>query len=184
MRLVDYLQSRPDVDPKRIGLIGFSKGGIETYFTAAAEERIACAVPCIGVQSFRWALDHDQWHGRVGTIQKGFDAAARSAGVERPDAAFVHGFYARVVPGIDGPFDGPAMLPLIAPRPLLIINGDKDDKTPLDGVKLAADAARAAYAAAGAEDHFQQIVEPGTAHAVTKEAREDAVGWLEKWLQP
>jgi dienelactone hydrolase len=31
MRLIDYLQTRVDVDPKRIGLIGFSKGGMETY---------------------------------------------------------------------------------------------------------------------------------------------------------
>ena len=184
MRLIDYLQTRPDIDPKRIGLIGFSKGGIETYFAAAAEERIACAVPCIGVQSFRWALEHEQWQGRIGTIRKGFEAAAKSAGVEKPDGDFVRRFYGRVVPGIDGEFDGPVMLALIAPRPLLIINGDKDDKTPLEGVKLAADAARAAYGAAGAEDRFKQIVEPNTGHAVTKEAREEAVGWFVNWLRP
>src|SRR5262249_6471679 len=58
MRLVDYLGTRDDVDPKRIGLIGFSKGGIETYLAAAVDERIAAAVPCIGVQSFRWAMEH------------------------------------------------------------------------------------------------------------------------------
>ena len=61
MRLVDYLETRDDVDAKRIGLIGFSKGGIETYFTAAADPRIAVAVPCIGVQSFRWALENNAW---------------------------------------------------------------------------------------------------------------------------
>jgi dienelactone hydrolase len=183
MRLVDYLQGRPDVDPQRIGLMGISKGGIETYFTAAADPRIACAVPCIGVQSFRWALEHDQWRGRVGTVRKGFDAAAKSAGVEKPDAEFVRRFYQNVVPGIDGEFDGPVMLTLIAPRPLLIINGDKDDKTPLEGVTLAADAARAAYRRAGVEDHFGQIVEKDTGHSVTKESREEAVGWFGKWLK-
>ena len=41
-----------------IGMIGFSKGGMETYLAAAVDPRIAVAVPCIGVQSFRWALDH------------------------------------------------------------------------------------------------------------------------------
>jgi dipeptidyl aminopeptidase/acylaminoacyl peptidase len=184
MRLVDYLQSRPDIDPQRIGLMGISKGGIETYFTAAADERIAAAVPCIGVQSFRWALEHDQWHGRIGTIRKGFDAAAKTARVESPDAAFVRRFYQNVVPGIDGDLDGPVMLTLIAPRPLLIINGDKDDKTPLEGVNLAADAARSAYRAAGAEDRFKQIIEKDTGHSVTKEAREEAVGWFARWLGP
>jgi dienelactone hydrolase len=183
MRLVDYLQARPDIDPQRIGLMGISKGGIETYFTAAADPRIACAVPCIGVQSFRWALEHDQWHGRIGTFRKGFDAAAKSAGAEKPDAEFVRRFYRQVVPGIDGEFDGPVMLTLIAPRPLLIINGDKDDKTPLEGVTLAADAARAAYRTAGVEDHFRQIVEKDTGHSVTKESREEAVGWFGRWLK-
>jgi len=50
MRLIDYLETRADVDPKRIGLIGFSKGGMETYLAAAADPRITVAVPLIGVQ--------------------------------------------------------------------------------------------------------------------------------------
>jgi cephalosporin-C deacetylase-like acetyl esterase len=44
MRLIDYLETRRDVDPSRIGLGGFSKGGIETYLTAAVEPRVAAAV--------------------------------------------------------------------------------------------------------------------------------------------
>ena len=36
-----------------------------------------------------------------------------------------------MVPGIDGPFDGPAMLAAIAPRPLLVVNGDSDVNTPV-----------------------------------------------------
>ncbi len=56
MRLVDYLQTRDDVDAHRIGLMGISKGGVETYLTAAIDERISVAVPCIGMQSFSWAL--------------------------------------------------------------------------------------------------------------------------------
>ena len=55
MRLVDYLQTRDDVDPARIGLFGVSKGGIETYLAAAVDPRIAVAVPCIGLESFHWA---------------------------------------------------------------------------------------------------------------------------------
>ena len=38
-RLVDYLGSRDDVDPRRIGLLGISKGGIETYLAAASDPR-------------------------------------------------------------------------------------------------------------------------------------------------
>lgn len=183
-RLIDYLQTRDDVDPKRIGLMGISKGGIETYFAAAVDERIAVSVPCIGVQSFQWALEHDAWHGRVGTIRKGFEAAAKSAGIEKPDADFVRQFYDRIVPGINSTFDGPVMMTLICPRPLLIINGDSDDKTPLEGVKLCGDSARNAYRGAGVDEKFRQIVEPKTGHAVTAESEEEAVAWFVKWLVP
>jgi cephalosporin-C deacetylase-like acetyl esterase len=44
MRLVDYLSTRDDVDASRIGLIGISKGGVETYLTAAVDPRISVAV--------------------------------------------------------------------------------------------------------------------------------------------
>ena len=77
MRLLDYLTTRPDVDAARIGVIGFSKGGMETYLAAAIDERIAVAVPCIGVQSFCQALDNNAWQSRAGTFQAALDAAAK-----------------------------------------------------------------------------------------------------------
>ena len=184
MRLVDYLQTRADVDPARIGLLGISKGGIETYLAAAADPRIAVAVPCIGVQSFRWALENNRWQGRIATIQAAFDAAAKDAGVAKPDAKFVKSFYDRVVPGIAGEFDGPKMLPLIAPRPLLVINGDADEHTPLPGVEECVTAAKQAYAAKGAENNFAFIRQKKTAHQVRPESERAAIEWFVKWLQP
>ena len=115
MRLIDYLATRKDVDSARIGLTGISKGGIETYLTAAADPRVAAAVSYIGVQSFRWALDNGQWRARIATIQDGFDASAAAASKPSSSVDFVRQFYARVVPGIDGQFDGPAMLAAISP---------------------------------------------------------------------
>jgi len=184
MRLVDYLSTRDDVDAQRIGLVGISKGGIETYLTSAVDTRIAVSVPCIGVQSFHWALDHNDWQGRIATIQKAFDNAAREAGVTNADTVFVRLFYDRVVPGIYGEFDGPAMLPLIAPRPLLVINGDSDNHTPLPGVREAVTAAQTAYHAAKAEDHFALRIQEKTGHKVTDESEAVAVDWFVKWLKP
>jgi dienelactone hydrolase len=180
MRLIDYLQTRDDVDPQRIGLIGFSKGGIETYLAAAVDPRIAVAVPCIGVQSFRWALENNAWQSRIGTIKQAFDQIAADAHVEKPDAAFVRRFYDRVVPGICEQFDGPAMLPLIAPRPLLVINGDSDDRTPLPGLTLCTQA----YQQAGAGAHFVVRIQEKTGHKVTTEAQREANQWFVKWLRP
>jgi dienelactone hydrolase len=184
MRLIDYLETRDDVDARRIGLIGFSKGGIETYLTAAVDPRVAVAVPCIGVQSFRWARENDSWRSRIETVQAAFDAAAKESGVPHPGADFVRTFYARVAPGIDGEFDGPAMLPLIAPRPLLSINGEIDPRTPGPGLKECADAARTAYAAAGAADKFVLHVQPNTGHKVLPESMTLARDWFVRWLKP
>jgi len=183
MRLLDYLMTRPDVDAARIGVIGFSKGGMESYLAAAIDERIAVAVPCIGVQSFRYALDHDAWQSRAGTFQAALDSAAKDAGAP-VDAAFLRKFYDRVAPGIYSDFDGPQMLPLIAPRPLLVINGDSDARTPLAGVEECATRARTAYEKANATEKFALHIQPQTGHAVTPQAKQLAMEWLARWLKP
>jgi dienelactone hydrolase len=184
MRLVDYLATRDDVDANRIGLIGISKGGIETYLAAAADPRIAVAVPCIGVESFRWALDYNDWQGRIGTIQNAFDTIAKESGVSQPNSAFVQKFYDRVVPGIYSEFDGPEMLALIAPRPLLVINSDSDIHTPLPGVQECVAAAEKIYAADDATNNFAVIIQKNTAHQVKPESERAAIDWFVKWLKP
>lgn len=182
MRLIDYLVTRDDVDAAHIGAIGFSKGGTELYLAAAVDPRLVAVVPCIGVQSFRWAMENESWHSRIGTIQAAFDAAAKDAGTA-PDAAFLRHFYTRTNPGIVDRFDGPAMVPLIAPRALLVINGDSDPRTPQPGLKLCIDATRAAYHAAGVADKFTFILQPNTAHKVNPESVVAARQWLVKQLK-
>jgi dienelactone hydrolase len=184
MRLVDLLQTRPEVDGDRIGLMGISKGGIETWLAAAADPRIAVAIPCISLQSFEWSLGHDAWQTRVGTVKAGFSAAAKSEGIDKPDAKFARRFYDRVIPEIYSTFDGPAMLPLIAPRPLLGISGDRDPINPLPGARLCEEAAKAAYAKAGAGDKFQLMVEENTPHSVNAKGEAAAIAWFVKWLKP
>jgi dienelactone hydrolase len=184
MRLIDYLATRKDVDAARIGLTGISKGGIEAYLTAAADPRVAAVVPYIGVQSFKWALDNGQWRARIATIQAAFDASAVAAGKPAGSVDFVRQFYARVVPGIDGQFDGPAMLAAIAPRPLLVVNGDSDANTPIAGVRLSVAAAKPFYDAANASDKLQLIVQENTPHRVNPESVDAGMAWFVRWLGP
>jgi dienelactone hydrolase len=183
MRLIDYLSTRPDVDPSRIGLIGYSKGGMEAYLAAAVDTRIRVVVSAIGVQSFRWALDHGGWSARTDSFKPAVQGAARDAGVWFIRASFVRQFYDRVAPGIYSEFDGPSMLPLIAPRALLTINGALDSKTPRSGVMECIAAAKLAYAAAGASDKAQFIIEENDGHTVNPEAKRTAMEWLEHWLK-
>ncbi len=186
MRLVDYLQTRDDVDPARIGLMGVSKGGIETYLTTAADPRIAVAVPFISLESFHYSLDHNLWSHRTETFPDALNSAAGDLGIAPAavDAAFVRKFYDKVAPGIYGQFDGPSMITLIAPRPLLAINGEKDLRTPRPGVDECLDNAQPLYHAAQADDHLRYIAEPNTAHAVTPESYRIALDWFKQWLKP
>lgn len=184
MRLVDYLETRADVDPKRIGVMGISKGGTEAYLAAAVDPRIAAAVPIIGVQGYRWALENDRWQPRTGTFSPAVEGAARDEGVAKIDAAFVRRFYDRVVPGIYGDYDAGSMLALTAPRPVLVINGDSDPRTPLAGVQEAVEKARGAYIRMGVEDKLGLYLQPDAGHVVTPVAELVMADWFVKWLKP
>ncbi len=183
-RTIDYLVSRPDVDPKRLGMIGFSMGGIETWLAASVDERIKVAVPAIGVQCFRWSLENDKWQGRANTIKGAHTAAAADLGEKEINQRVCRELWSKVIPGILDEFDCPGRLKLFAAdRDLLILNGEKDPNNPLPGAKIAFAAAEEAFKSAKREDHLKIIVAEGVAHAVTPDQRQAALDWFVKWLK-
>jgi len=56
MRAVDYLETRPEVDSKRIGCTGHSGGGTLTLYISALDERVQCAVMNEGGYGHRWPM--------------------------------------------------------------------------------------------------------------------------------
>src|SRR4029079_11357455 len=154
-RLGDYLETRADVDPTRLGMIGFSMGGIQTWLAAAVDERWKVAVPAIGVQSFRWSLEHDQWQARANTTRTAHQAAAKDLGEKAVNQRVCRALWNKIVPGILDQFDCPSMLRLAAGRPLLILNGELDPNCPLEGAKLAIQEATQAYKKAEAADKLK-----------------------------
>jgi dienelactone hydrolase len=182
-RTVDYLASRDDVDPARLGMAGISMGGIETWLAASVDERVKVMVPAIGVQSFRWSLDNDKWQGRANTIKAAHEAAAKDLGEDKVNAKVCRALWDKVIPGILGPFDCPSMLRLCAGRPLLILSGERDGNCPIEGAKIAFKSAEAAYKEAGASDKLRILVAEGVGHTVTAEHRRAALDWLDRWLK-
>lgn len=53
MRAVDYLQSRPEVDGKRLGITGASGGGNQSMYSGGWDDRFSCVVPVCSVGRYQ-----------------------------------------------------------------------------------------------------------------------------------
>jgi predicted esterase len=182
-RLIDVLEKRSDVDPKRIGMLGISMGGIQTWLAASVDERVAVVLPLIAVQSFRWSLDHDKWQGRANTIKAAHEAAAKDLGEPAINGKVCKALWSKVIPGILDEFDCPNMLKLMAGRPLYIALGTEDGNCPIEGARLAIRSAETAYEKAGAKDKLKVSIAEGVGHKVTDDQKAEALAWCEKWLK-
>ena len=160
-------RSRADVDGTRIGMIGISKGGMETYLAAAADPRIAVAVPAIGVQSFALGAGARRLAGPRRNHPRAPSPARRATASHLSTRSSCGTSTTASCRASMKSLTRPAMLPLIAPRPLLVVNGDSDALTPLAGVEEAAAAAERAYRSAGAPEKFRLLVQPDTGHEFT-----------------
>ena len=181
-RLVDYLVTRPDVDSSRIGMMGISKGGIETWMAASVDTRIKVAVPVISVQSFQWSLENDRWQGRARTIWAAHVQAAKDLGDTGVNKNNVQIFWNKLLPGITGEFDCPSMIRLFAPRPLLVLSTENDPNCPLPGAKIAFANAQAAYQAQHAAAKLKMDIEPNQPHRFTPKHEDMTIAWFVKWL--
>jgi len=130
-RALDYLVSRTDVDPTRIGAAGCSGGGALTTFIGALDPRVKAVVPACFPNSYRLLFagpDPDSEMSWPNLLASGLDTAD-----------FVE---------------------LSAPTPWLIQATEEDYFTP-PGAKLVYEEARRWYKLYGAEDKVSFFVGPG-----------------------
>ena len=153
---VEYLCSRPDVDPSRVVIAGFSLGGIVGFYSFAVDPRVAAAVIfCGGVGSVRELV-------RMGNT--------------RAHSAYYY------VPGLlERGLDHPSLVDALAPRPLFVCGASDDVCMPVSGYRQFCAAASQSYAARGAREEFGALLEEGP-HRFTRQAFETAFGWLESRL--
>lgn len=154
IRALDYLQSRPEVDPERLGATGRSGGGAYSWWIAALDERIRCAVPVAGITDL-------ENHVVDGAVEGHCDCMF-----------FLNTFR----------WDYPAVAALVAPRPLLISNTDRDPIFPLEGVVRTHRKARDIYRLYGAADKLALQITAGPHHD-TQELHIHAFRWFDQWLK-
>jgi len=181
-KLVDYLVTRTDVNAGRIGMMGISKGGIETWMAASVDKRIKVAVPVIAAQSFQWSLENNRWQGRARTIWGAHVQAAKDLGDTGVNKNNVQQVWNKLLPGITGEFDCPSMIRLFAPRSLLILSTENDANCPLPGALLAYDAAKAVYEQQHSADKLKMDVAPNQPHRFTPKHVDMTIAWFVKWL--
>ncbi|MFH1744217.1 MAG: alpha/beta hydrolase family protein [bacterium] len=130
IRSIDYLETRKEIDPKRIGAMGISGGGTTTFWSACVEPRIKVAF----ASGYFCTFDHC-----IMAVPHCVD---------------------NYIPGIYRVADMPEFAGLIAPRPFFVESGTEDNIFLLDGVKAAVVRAKEIYKVFGAEDrvdseHFE-----------------------------
>jgi dienelactone hydrolase len=131
MRALDYLTTRPEVDPERIGATGCSGGGTQTTYIAALDPRVKVAAVACYMNSFQTLFS-----GSVGDSEQSVPGFL-AAGLDQTD-----------------------YVELFAPKPWLITSTEDDFFTPA-GAKQVFDEAQGWYKLFDASDRVKWVVGPG-----------------------
>jgi dienelactone hydrolase len=154
IRGIDYLVSRPEVDPKKIGVTGRSGGGATSWWLGALDDRVAALVPVAGITDL-------QNHVVDGAVQGHCDCMY-----------FVNTYR----------WDYTLLAALCAPKPMLVENTNLDPIFPEDGVRRVYQALETVYGWYGASDRLGLLIGDG-GHVDSIELRHPAFAFFEKWLK-
>jgi len=154
IRGIDYLTQRKDVDPNRIGVTGISGGGAATFWVAAADPRVAVAVPVSGMADLPAYVSNRVINGHC-------------------DCMFLHNTFR---------WPWTRIAALIAPRPLLFVNSDNDRIFPMDANRRVINRLERLYSLYGAGDQVDSVVSIG-GHAYRADIRRAVFRFINTHLQ-
>jgi dipeptidyl aminopeptidase/acylaminoacyl peptidase len=153
---LDYLASRPEVDARRMAVTGMSMGATRSWWLMALDERLRTGVAVACLTRYQNLIEHE--------------------------ALKAHGIY-YFVPNLLNHFDTEAVVALLAPRPVLMMNGDQDAGSPVDGIRAIESVVRNAYALYGRVGDFRSVVYPGQGHVYTPEMWAKTLDWMDTRLK-
>ncbi len=154
VRAIDYLLTRADVDPERIGVTGISGGGAATFWIAAADDRVKVAAPVSGMSDLDSYVKNKVINGHC-------------------DCMFLYNTYQ---------WDWTTIAALVAPRPILFANSDNDPIFPMDGNRRIIEKLHLIYSKYGKPELAQEYVSVG-GHAYRPDLRCAIYRFLNKYLK-
>ena len=152
IRTIDYLETRPEIDAKRIGMTGCSGGGTLTSYVMALDDRISCAAPACYLTTFRRLIDT---LGPQDAEQNIFGQIA--IGLDQPDYVLMR-----------------------APRPTLI-SSTTGDFFDISGSWDNLRQAKLLYGRLGAPERVD-LVEAEGGHGVQPTNLAAIAQWMQRWL--
>ncbi|MCJ8167038.1 dienelactone hydrolase family protein [Pontibacter sp. E15-1] len=150
---VDFLLSRPEVDPERIGSIGLSLGGLRSTYLFGLDARIKVGVVAAFSTTYAQMLQQHAHHTWMMYVPRQY------AFLDLPDVASLN-----------------------APRPLLLMNCRQDKLFSIAGMQAAESKLTRIYGKLNAPGKFKANYYDAP-HSMTILMQEDAFAWLEKWLK-
>ena len=129
-RAIDVMESIPEIDTDKIAMMGNSGGGTSTYYTACLEQRIKVVMPSCSVCSFDRSI----------IMRRHCDC--------------------NYVPKMAKYMDMGEMACMIAPRPLIIVAGEKDEGFRMEGTEKVFNVIKAIYEKEGAPENCKLIKGP------------------------
>ena len=152
IRGIDYLASRPEIDPRRIGCTGNSGGGNRTSYLMALDERIVAAAPSCFITTTRRKNESPG----PGDAEQNIHAQI-ACGMDHPDYILMR-----------------------APRPTLILSATQD-YVPIEGAWEAFRQAKRLYTRLGHAERVD-LAEADERHGFSLHLRTAAVRWMRRWL--
>jgi len=150
LRAFELLNSRPEVDSQRIGVIGRSGGGAQSFFLAVAEERLAAAVPIVGVASLKLTIANRGYRDQC-------------------DCMYAMGLFQQ---------DNIDFAALIAPRPVMFGFGAADGLYCPEEFRTLVDSTRKIYRLYGCEENCRLLEYPG-GHGQVEPAASETQRWFD-----
>jgi len=151
IRAIDYLISRKEVDPARIGVTGFSGGGTITTYIAAFDQRVKVSVPCSWSTASRRQLE--------------------TKGAQDAESEFYRGLAEGIT--LED------LIEVRAPKPTLMTFTSRDEYLTLQGAREAYDESKKAYDAFGQKENLQ-FSEDDSKHWMTLKIRNDIYAFFMK----